>query len=181
MIILIQINCSEDHSEKILPIGILSVGSALKKHGYSVELININEKEIDKTVSKILEREPEYVGFSVMTGIQTQHSAEMSKKIKAKSDIPVLWGGIHPSLLPEQCIAEKYIDYVIIGEGEETVLEFTRALKENKDMREILGLAHKSEGKPVINGRRPLIEDLDKWRLDFRLLDINKYVYKLEK
>ena len=52
-----------------------------------------------------------------MTGMQTQHSAEFSKKIKKGSDIPMLWGGIHPSLLPEQCIKEDYIDYVICGEG----------------------------------------------------------------
>jgi len=49
MIILIQINHSADHSEKILPLGILSVGSALKRAGLAVELINITEKEIDQT------------------------------------------------------------------------------------------------------------------------------------
>ena len=57
-IILIQINHAEDHSEKILPIGILSVGSALKKHGFDIELININETEIDKTVNYISQQNP---------------------------------------------------------------------------------------------------------------------------
>jgi hypothetical protein len=52
-IILIQINYTQDHSEKILPMGILSVGSALKKAGEKVELININDKEISKTVWSI--------------------------------------------------------------------------------------------------------------------------------
>ena len=46
MIVLVHINYSEDHSEKILPLGILSVGSALKKKGYEVRLININERQI---------------------------------------------------------------------------------------------------------------------------------------
>jgi anaerobic magnesium-protoporphyrin IX monomethyl ester cyclase len=181
MIILLQINYSQDHSEKVLPLGILSVGSALKKNGFQVELINITEKEIDKNAEKIIERNPEYVGFSVMTGIQTKHSAQLSKKIKELNpQIPILWGGIHPSLLPDQCLNEKYIDYVIIGEGEETILEFSEALKETNNFRGILGLGYKDfNSKPIINQGRPLIKNLDKWRLDFSLLNMEKYVYRL--
>jgi len=182
MIILVQINYSEDHSEKILPLGILSVGSALKKYGYQVKLINITEREIDKTAQEIVNENPEYVALSVMTGVQTQHSAELSKKIKSlKKDLPILWGGIHPSLLPEQCIKEDYIDYLIIGEGEETIIEFTRALEQKNNFGDILGLAYKEDGYTKINPRRPLIQDLNKWRLDFSLLDLERYFYKLGK
>jgi hypothetical protein len=76
MIVLIHINYSQDHSEKILPLGILSVGSALKKGGYDIRLININEKQIDDAAKKIIKMRPDYVGVSVMTGIQILHSAE---------------------------------------------------------------------------------------------------------
>ena len=86
MIALIQINYSKDHSEVTLPLGILSVGSALKKSGIDVKLINITEKEIDRTAEEIIKLKPEFVGVSVMTGIQTRHSAELSKKIK-ESDV----------------------------------------------------------------------------------------------
>ena len=82
-IILIQINHSEDHSEKILPLGILSVGSALKKNGFDVELINITEKEIDQTATAVIDKKPFCVGLSVMTGRQTLYSAKLSQKIKA--------------------------------------------------------------------------------------------------
>jgi len=183
MIVLVQINFSEDHSEKILPLGILSVGSALKKNNHEVKLFNINEKEINGTVLAISNLNPLYVGISVMTGMQTEHSATLSKKIKEIKDIPILWGGIHPSLLPVQCLNEKYLDYVIVGEGEETILEFTEALLSNNvanRLPSILGLGYKkTDGSAMVNPCRPLIEDLDKWRLDFSLLDMNKYVYKL--
>lgn len=129
-IILVQINYSEDHSEKILPMGILSVGSALKKSGFEVELINITEKKIDQTAILIASQKPLYVGLSVMTGRQTLHSAELSRKIKAISpSLAIIWGGIHPSLMPEQCLREDYIDFVIIGEGEETSVEFSKSCK----------------------------------------------------
>ncbi len=179
MIILIQITYSEDHSEKILPIGILSVGSALKKAGFEVELVNINEKQIDQTVDYVISKNPLYVGFSVMTGRQTKHSAEMSKKIKERSGMKIMWGGIHPSLLPEQCLSENYIDYVIIGEGEETIIEFSQKLEKGESLENVLGLGYKDGGQIKINPARPMIKDLDLWPLDFSLIDLNKYIYKL--
>ena len=118
MIALVQINYSKDHSEVTLPLGILSVGSAIKRAGLEVKLINITEREISKTAEEIIKLKPEFVGISVMTGIQTRHSSELSKKIKEiDRKLPIVWGGIHPSLLPEQCLHEDYIDFVVMGEG----------------------------------------------------------------
>ena len=181
MIILVQINYSEDHSEKILPMGILSVGSALKSHGFDVELVNITEKEIDKTVSEIVAKNPFLVALSVMTGIQTKHSAEFSKKIKGRSSLKVLWGGIHPSLLPKQCLSESYVDFVIVGEGEETSVELAQKLERQESPENILGLGFKQNGEIKINPTRPLISNLDLWPMDFSLLDMEKYLYRLDK
>jgi anaerobic magnesium-protoporphyrin IX monomethyl ester cyclase len=178
-IFLIQINHSEDHSEKILPLGILSVGSALKKNGFEVELINITEKEIDETAKEIINKNPLYLGLSVMTGRQTAHSANLSKKIKESSLIPIVWGGIHTSLLPEQCLSEKYVDYVVLGEGEETIVEFTKKLQNKEALNEVLGLGYKENGQTKLNQTRPFIKNLDQFPLDFSLLDMNKYVFKL--
>ena len=181
MIILVQINYSKDHSEVTLPLGILSVGSALKKAGFEVELINITEKNIDKTAQEIVNLNPDFVGVSIMTGIQTKHSADLSRKIKAlKWDLPIVWGGIHPSLLPEQCLNEEYIDYIIIGEGEITIVEFARQFMGNKKFNEIDGLGYKKEHQAIINRERKFIENLDDHRLDFSLIDINKYLFKLK-
>lgn len=181
MIILVQINYTEDRSETILPLGILSVGSVLKKAGFDVDLININETQIDQTVDYIISKKPIYVGLSVMTGIQTEHSSKMSQQIKNKSNISVVWGGIHPSLLPEQCLASDYIDYVVIGEGEETIIEFSQHFNNKDYYNQILGLGYKNGGKMVINLKRPLISDLDNYRLDFSLIDLEKYIFKLDK
>ena len=181
MIFLVQINYTQDHSETVLPLGILAVGSILKKRGFQVELININEKEIDQTVDYLVAKKPLYIGLSVMTGIQTEHSAEFSKKIKAKSDIPIVWGGIHPSLLPKQCLESDYIDYVIIGEGEETIIEFTDNLKNKKSFKKISGLGYKERGVINVNPKRPFIKNLDQYRLDFNLIDLEKYIFKLDK
>ncbi len=180
-IILVQINYSQDRAEKILPLGILSVGSALKGRGFEVELMNISEKEINKTADYIVNEQPFFAGLSVMTGIQTKHSAELSKKIKDKSDIKILWGGIHPSLMPEQCLKEEYVDLLIVGEGEETMVELAQKLKNNESLSGLLGLGYKDKGGYHLNSERPLIKNLDEWPLDFSLLPMAKYIYKLDK
>lgn len=181
MIILIQINYTQDHAEAILPLGILSVGSALKKSGYEVELININEKQIAAAVDYIMTKKPIYVGLSVMTGMQTKHSAEMSRQLKARGEIAIVWGGIHPSLLPEQCLKSDYIDYVVIGEGEETIVELTKNFNNKDNFHQILGLGYKDDNEIKINPKRPLIKNLDQYRLDFSLLNLERYVFKLDK
>ncbi|MDI6760027.1 MAG: radical SAM protein [Candidatus Brocadiaceae bacterium] len=183
-IYLVQVDYSRFFSQEIVPIGCLHVGSALKNAGYEVKVIHCTELEIDRYVDEIVKAQPLWVGFSAMTGPQTMHSAWMSKRVKAQSDIPVVWGGIHPSLLPEQCLQEDYIDFVIIGEGEETALELTQRLEGRKDLEGVLGLGYKrrenGQSKAVINPRRPFIQDLDddKYRLNFELLDVPRYFLK---
>ena len=182
MIALIQINYSKDHSEVTLPLGILSVGSALKKAGFKVKLVNISEKDINKTVDQIASLKPEFLGISVMTGIQTKHSAEFCQKLKKQNrETPIVWGGIHPSLLPEQCLGEDYIDYVIIGEGEITIVDFANTLKNGRAFDNIVGLGYKKDNRLItINNPRPFIENLDNYRIDFSLIDISKYLFKLK-
>lgn len=186
MICLIQIDYSEHLSQEIVPIGCLHVGSALKNAGYEVNIIHCTELEIDRYVDEIIKANPFWVGFSVMTGPQTMHSAWMSRKIKAESDIPIVWGGIHPSLLPEQCLQEDYIDIVVIGEGEDTAIELTQRLENKKKLDGVLGLGYKIKTgcqlELFINPRRPFIKDLnaDRYRLNFELLDIHKYFLKAD-
>lgn len=184
MIYLVQIDYSKYHSQEIVPIGCLHVGSILKNVGYEVKIIHCTEFEIDIYVDEIVKAQPLWAGFSVMTGPQTTHSAWMSKKIKAHCNVPVVWGGIHPSLLPQQCLQEDYIDLVVIGEGEETAVELSQKLESKKHLKGILGLGYKinwnGQMKPCLNPRRPFIKDLDadRYRLDFELLDVSKYFLK---
>ncbi|MFZ5559451.1 MAG: B12-binding domain-containing radical SAM protein, partial [Patescibacteria group bacterium] len=155
-------------------------GSALKRAGFEVKLINITEKNIDRTVDEIVDLAPDFLGVSVMTGIQTRHSAELCQKLKNKKrDLTIIWGGIHPSLLPEQCLKENYIDYVVIGEGEITIIEFAKQLKNGSNVKKINGLGYKRDGKITINQPREFIKNLDNHRLDFSLIDVSKYLFRL--
>ncbi|MBF0345216.1 MAG: B12-binding domain-containing radical SAM protein [Nitrospirae bacterium] len=181
MIYLVQVDYSSFFSYNIVPIGLLNVGSALKNHGYDVTIVHCTEKDIENVTDNISKADPLWIGFSVMTGPQTLHSALLSMAIKDRCSAPIVWGGIHPSLLPEQCLQESYIDIVVVGEGEDTAVELTRRIESKQSLDGIAGIGYKTKSNgawmPVINKERPFIQNLDdeKYRLDYSIIDVPRY------
>ncbi len=159
------------------PLGLLYLGSSLRKAGFDPRIFHITGNEIDEVGRLVSEEKPLFVGFSVVTGWGIKPAAKLSRLIKQKTDVPVVWGNVHPSQLPEQCLNEDYIDIVCIGEGEETVTELAQALESGSDLNHVQGIGFKdSEGNIIINERRPFIADLDRYEIDWGLVDLERYV-----
>ena len=99
------------------------------------------------------------IGITVLTGSQIAHALNISKYIKkSHPKITIIWGGIHPSLLPKQTIESDFIDIVVKGEGEITLLEILEALKKGKSIKKIKGVAYKENGKIIENVNRPFMD-----------------------
>lgn len=79
---------------------------------------------------------------------------------KANVDAIFIAGGPHPSARPKEAL--EYFDYVVIGEGEETLPELIDAILNGEDPENVKGIAFKSEGKTVFTAQRPPV-DLDKY------------------
>ncbi len=161
------------------PLSIVTIGSALKRAGFDVELIHCCDDDLEGLVKKVLEKKPLFVGFSVITSASIKPTAEVSRTIKEKSKIPVVWGGIHPTLLPEQCISEDYIDIITLGEGEETAIELAQRLRDGKSLKGLKGVWYKDKGKVVKESRREYIKDFSDYRIDFTLLNPEDYYHEL--
>jgi radical SAM superfamily enzyme YgiQ (UPF0313 family) len=73
--------------------------------------------------------------------------------------IPVVMGGPHSTFLPEESL--KYADYVVRGEGEDTLTELIEHLESGKSLRDIKGLSYREGDTVVHNPDRPLVQDLD--------------------
>jgi radical SAM superfamily enzyme YgiQ (UPF0313 family) len=157
----------------IHPLGLIYLGGALRKAGYQkVKVFNIFKDEIDKTVDEIVKMKPLFVGLSTLTGPQTRYTYDMSRAIKARDkDIKIIWGGVHPTMLPEDCLKEDCVDMVCIGEGEEVITELAASLAAKADLEGIRGIGYKREEKAVINPRRPFITELDRFEPDWGLVD----------
>lgn len=184
-VVLVKVNRPSDMH--VPPLGIMYLGDALKKEGYRMRIFHISEymgqryddivRNIKKYLGIILDERPLFVGFSVLTGVGIKSAVALSQMIKKSSDIPVIWGNVHTSLLPEQCLREDYIDIVCIGEGEETIVELARAIEKKGKLEGIAGIGYKDENNNIIiNDRRDFIKDLDRYETDWSLINIEDYL-----
>ena len=104
---------------------------------------------------------PEVIGFSVMS-VNYKISKILAGLAKKKlPDLPVIFGGIHPTIAPEETIQEDCVDIICRGEGEETITEFLASLEKGEDTSTIKGLWVKSKGKTSRNPVRPLVQNID--------------------
>jgi radical SAM superfamily enzyme YgiQ (UPF0313 family) len=70
-----------------------------------------------------------------MTGEQIRYALDISKIFHGR--LKIVWGGMHPTLLPKQVISSEYIDYVVIGEGEEAFLNLLDSLSGKPAQKEL--------------------------------------------
>ncbi len=175
--LVILVKVSNPLHMNVPPLGILYIGDALKKAGYKVKVFHISDNEIQKYGRIIIKDNPIFVGISVITGASIRVAVNLSRTIKKSSNIPVVWGNVHPSVLPEQCLREDYIDFVVIGEGEETCVELACAIENKESFTSIKGIGFKdNNGLVKTNERRSFIKDLDKYEIDWELVNIEKYI-----
>ena len=161
------------------PASLLTIASFLERSGVSSFVLDMVAEEdpvgllsrhLDAAQGGVL-----LVGFTVMTS-QVRHAAELSRHVKTRyPGTRVIWGGIHPTLFPEQVLREGVADFVCVGEGEYTTQELLAALRGNSDPRSVKGLYFLSGGELVFTGRRAP-NDLDSLPfLNYHLIDYSKY------
>ena len=139
-----------------IPYALLHVGAHLKQAGFSYRILhniwqNSAESELQSFAREVIAARPQWVGVSVITGRSAYFSARFSRLIKEHSTIPVVWGGIHPTIMPEQCLRQDYVDYVVLGEGEERAAELARCLRSGEDPSRLDGVGGKRDGEMFIN------------------------------
>lgn len=141
--------------------GIGSISAVLEKEGFGTSLMDIS-KEINKEnfLAQIDKYDPDLIGFSITTN-QWPYAKLFCNWIKEHRDTPIVCGGNHPTQNPEEVILEKDVDIVCIGEGEYSILDLMRKLKEGDDITQIRNLWVKTAQGVIKNPLRPLIEDLD--------------------
>ncbi len=103
---------------------------------------------------------PDLVGISVVTDFY-QWASDMARIIKAEMDVPIILGGIHPTVVPERVILNENVDMVCVGEGEQAMLELVNSMQNGQVDYAIRNIWFKKDGVVVRNEIRSLIEDVD--------------------
>jgi radical SAM superfamily enzyme YgiQ (UPF0313 family) len=142
-------------SRTALPrLGSILLATILKNKGFNTKVFI---EDIAAPDWKLLE-DADMVCISSITSTATR-AFQIAEKFK-KLGIPVALGGVHSTFLPEESLA--YADYVIRGEGEETLVELVENFKADRPLDTINGLSYKTkDGKIVHNPGRDLINDLN--------------------
>lgn len=159
-------------------LGIEYLSSILKKAGHETSLaldpglfsrednvfyIPFLEKKFSRRaqiIKQIQNLRPDLVAFSVYTSTY-RWACDIAKKIKEIINVPVVFGGIHPTLVPEKVIKNDFVDFVIVGEGEGALLELAEVLSSGRLRYEIDNVWFKRNGEIISNKVRPPIENLD--------------------
>ena len=152
--------------------GVRILSAVLRRAGYRVRTLFLQDVSLlperkyhpdftRKYPPSVLEQTTELakgfdlVGISLMTNY-FNHAVQLSEYLHQQLDTPIIWGGTHPTVCPEECL--QYADVVCIGEGEEAMLEVMGHLNEGKDLSGIKNLWVRGGIRPEL---RPLISDLD--------------------
>ena len=145
------------------PVCLLSLAAPLRESGFEVSLI---DGAIEPNWLNVVLRElPDALclGISVLTGPMIRGAVRMAKAVKKEAPgVPVIFGGWHPSLLPGQTLQESYVDAVVRGQGELTLLEVAENLANGKSFSGIHGTSTKQFGLPqhAPERRVALLDDL---------------------
>lgn len=154
---------------------LLYIGTALDRKGIKVNLIDGQVEDPGKRLKSVI-NDSDFIGFSVMTS-QVQPALELSDFVKdTDPDVPVVWGGIHPSLFPGQVIKDPSVDYVVYGEGEQTLLELAEYFDGNKKLSEIKGLIYQDGETIKTNPERHYIDINSLSPPNWNLLKMKEYI-----
>lgn len=165
-----------------LPLALLFISSNLVKAGYRVGIIDQRlEADWEARLVEALLEKPVCLGITAITGGQIEWGLRASRVAKETApSVPVVWGGIHPSLLPEQTVRHPLVDVAVSGCAEETFLELVQALARNRAPRGIPGVFFK-EGAEIVQTPRGYDIPQKTHDLPFHLIDVRSYLCNLYK
>jgi radical SAM superfamily enzyme YgiQ (UPF0313 family) len=113
--------------------GVRMISAVLKQAGHPVEILFLprefnqleSQDEVDRIAYWIARNDPDLVAFSLMSSHMVR-TIKLHEAVRKHVKKPIIWGGIHPTLQPEECL--EYADMVCLGEGEYPMLELVECL-----------------------------------------------------
>ncbi len=139
-----------------LPLSLLALGAALEER-WEFDIIDANvvPNPLHEIQSLLDRSDVALVAVTVMPGPQVAPAIEISSMVREHApEVPIAWGGYFPTLYPDSAINAPYVDFVIRGQGEETLRELLDRLPDAGPA-EIRGLTWKLNGQTVHNPDRP--------------------------
>ena len=177
-----------------LPLGLAYISSSLKKRNFKVQILDAvgdNPKNrvayykgylVGSSFSEIINKvspSTKYIGISVIFTHEWPLVVKMIELLKEKYPYKkVVIGGEHVSAMPEFCLATSKADFIVMGEGEETIIDLLsyNDVNSQESLNQIKGLGFKINEKIFINSRRKRRTELDEISFpDWKNFEVKKY------
>lgn len=157
-------------------LGIEYLSACLKKAGHKVDLLidpsmdvylnsnvqGTNQQRImERFLLKVKRYKPDLLAFSAVTN-SILWNTDIMTEYRKHTDVPIIIGGVHPTILPEQTLKRTPANIVCVGEGEDAFVELADRMEAGKEYKDIPNIwVKEKDGSIVRNEKRPLKEDLD--------------------
>jgi len=160
-----------------MPLGVLTVGSALDPERYEVVIID-GRLESDPVAALLAQLDGALcLGVSVLTGAPIKDALRITRAAKAhRPDLPIVWGGWHPSMFGRECLDEPSVDITVQAQGEETFAEILERLERGETMEGCRGCAYRTaDGEARLNPPR-VMRNINGFRAhDYNLISVDRY------
>lgn len=177
-----QYNPSFDYH---LPVGLAYLSAVLKQNGYEVDWLNLNHHNgliEDLIKAKLSDSHYDYIltGTISMFYSGIKECVDLCRKY-SRNSVVVLGGGLVTSQ-PELIFKLLNPDYIVIGEGEDTIIDLLESLNRKTDLLCVDGIGFKgSDGKFKLTKSRKAIKELDKLPFpDYEGLGFDEYLTHTE-
>lgn len=160
-----------------MPLALLAIGSELDPEVYEVVTIDGRlDPDAETTVISQLEGAL-CLGVTVLTGAPIADALRISRAAKrARPDLPVIWGGWHPSMFARECLAERSVDATVQGQGEETFAEIVRRLRDGRSLEGCQGCTVRRDDGTICSNPPRELQSIEKFRAhDYGLIPVERY------
>jgi len=166
--------------KKPLPMSLLAIGSMLEAE-FEYRIVDGNlEADPAGAILAIADKQKiTAIAVTVMPGPQLRSAVSGCRQLKRLlPEVPIIWGGYFPSQHADACLSEHTVDVCVIGQGEQTILELMRAIRDGESWSSIAGLTYRQNGTIRRTPPRALtpLDDLPDW--PYQRLPMERYFHK---
>lgn len=161
-----------------MPLALLAIASMLDPEHYEVVIIDgrIHRKPLQAVIEAC--DGALCLGVTSLTGNPLRDALQVTRRARASyADLPIIWGGWHTSLFPEETLRdEPAIDITVQGQGEGTFRELVACLESGADLNHVNGICYRTKEGDIVKNPGRALEDMNFLpRVNYELIDVEAY------
>jgi radical SAM superfamily enzyme YgiQ (UPF0313 family) len=142
--------------------GVSFLSAALKQRGHETALLDVNDKlgyplDLERIWRDVRQFGPDLIGFSIVTN-QHQYAAEIARFLRERTAVPMVAGGVHVTMAPDEVLSAGLFDYACVGEGEYALAELVERIENREPTHDVPNIWARKNGELVRNPVRPFAD-----------------------